>query len=75
MGCGGESVIKKIKWKNHNSLGNLLLDLTKPDGTAYNTIILAGENGSGKTTVLDTLSDFLNGMSFEPFDYIDYDVL
>ena len=46
-------MIKKIKWHNHAILGNLELDFTKPDGTIYDTIVLAGENGTGKTTVLD----------------------
>ncbi len=69
-----KGMIKKIKWNNHYSLGNLELDFTKADGSVYNTIILAGENGTGKTTILDTLSDFLNCQSIEPFDYIDYEV-
>lgn len=67
-------MIRKIKWKNHNILGNLELDFTKLDGSIYNTIVLAGENGSGKTTILVTLSSFLNLGSIEPFDYINYDV-
>lgn len=66
-------MIKKIKWKNHTSLGNLELDFTKPDGSIYNTIVLAGENGTGKTTILETLCTFLDLGSFEPFDYIEYE--
>lgn len=65
-------MIKKIKWNNHNILGNLELDFTKPDGSVYNTIVLAGENGTGKTTILETLSTFLNLGTIEPFDYISY---
>lgn len=65
-------MIKKIKWHNHAILGNLELDFTKPDGTIYDTIVLAGENGTGKTTVLETLSTFLNLGSIEPFEYINY---
>lgn len=42
-------MMSKIKWKNHSVLGNLELDFTKDDGGVYNTIILAGENGTGKT--------------------------
>lgn len=67
-------MIKKIKWKNHTSLGNLELDFTKPDGSIYNTIVLAGENGTGKTTILETLATFLNLHSFKPFDFIEYEV-
>ena len=51
-------MLTRIKWKNHNVLGNLELDLTKEDGTPYNTIVFAGENGVGKTTILDTLAYF-----------------
>lgn len=40
----------------------------------YNTIILAGENGTGKTTILDTISEFLNLGAVPPFDYIEYKI-
>ena len=67
-------MIKSVKWKDHPSLGNLELNFCKDDGTPYNTIILAGENGTGKTTVLETLSEFLNDGSIKYFDYIKYDI-
>lgn len=67
-----KKMIRKIKWNNHDILGNLELDFTKPDGSIYNTIVLAGENGTGKTTILETLSTFLNLGSIEAFDYINY---
>ena len=65
-------MIKKIKWRDHDILGNLELDFTKSDGSIYNTIVIAGENGTGKTTILETLAAFLNLESIEPFDYINY---
>lgn len=65
-------MIRKIKWNNHEILGSLELDFSKPDGSAYNTIVLAGENGTGKTTILETLSTFLNLGSMEAFEYINY---
>lgn len=66
-------MITRVKWKNHNILGNLELDFTKNDGSSYNTIVIAGENGVGKTTILDTLADFLGGRgAITPFDYIQY---
>ena len=65
-------MIQELKWDNHPVLGNLLLNFTKPNGDLYNTIVLAGENGCGKTTVLSTLSTFLNLGSFEPFSLIRY---
>ena len=65
-------MIRKIKWNNHHILGNLELDFTKPNGCIYNTIVLAGENGTGKTTILETLATFLNLGSIEAFEYISY---
>ena len=67
-------MIKEIKWDSHSVLGDLSLDFTKPNGDLYNTIIFAGENGCGKTTILSTLSTFLNLGSFEPFSHIKYSV-
>ena len=67
-------MIKKLKWKNYKALRNLELDFTKDDGTAYNTIILAGENGTGKTTVLESLATVLDCGSNIVFEYIDYDI-
>lgn len=65
-------MIKNVKWNDHHVLDNLELDFSKPDGTLYNTILLAGENGTGKTTILETLGAFLNLDSIEPFKYIRY---
>lgn len=65
--------IRKLKWKNHNVLGNLEIDFTNPlTGKPSNIVILAGENGTGKTTILETLSNFLNLGSFNDFEFIDY---
>lgn len=66
-------MIRKVKWNNYKSLGNLELDFINPtSGIPYNTIVLAGENGAGKTTILDSLATFLNRQSIAPFDYIEY---
>lgn len=66
-------MIKKVKWNNHKILNDLELDLTKDDGSPYKTIIIAGENGAGKTTILETISSFLTRGSLEPFEYIKYE--
>lgn len=52
--------ICKAIWENHPILGNLELDFLKADGTPYSIIVLAGENGTGKTSVLDSLHAFCN---------------
>lgn len=66
--------IRKVKWANHPILGNLELDLVNPaTNKPYSTVVLAGENGTGKTTILETLNTFLSIGSFEPFDAIEYE--
>ena len=67
--------IRKVKWANHPILGNLELDFVNPiTNKPFSTIVLAGENGTGKTTILETLNTFLSIGSFEPFDGIEYEV-
>lgn len=66
--------IRKIKYNNHPVLGNLELDLVNHDtGIPYDTIVFAGENGTGKTSILSSLSTFLNKSSLKYFDSIEYD--
>lgn len=65
-------MIRRVCWKQDSSLSGLKLDFTKKDGGIYNTIVLVGENGAGKTRILDSLSDFLNckdSFDFESFEY------
>lgn len=65
--------IKKVKWENHPILGDLELDFLDTSNSApYDTILFAGENGTGKTTILETISTFLNRGSFEYFEFIEY---
>ena len=67
--------IRKVKWANHPILGNLELNFINPTtNKPYSTIVLAGENGTGKTTILETLNTFLSIGSFEPFDTIEYEI-
>ena len=61
--------LRKVKWQNHPVLGNLELDFTRDDGTAYDTVILIGENDSGKTSVMESIGTFLNVGSFDEFEY------
>lgn len=69
--------IRKVKWKNHPILKNLELDFT--DGSqdskiVYDNIVLVGENGTGKTTILETIYNFLNIGPIDIFDYIEYQI-
>jgi len=58
---------------DHKILGNLELDFINIlTGEPYETIVFAGENGTGKSTILEELSTFLNLGSFEFFEYIEY---
>lgn len=63
--------LREIKWNNHPILGDLLLNFLIDD-TACDTIVIAGENGTGKTTILETLYGFLNQGPITPFEYVEY---
>lgn len=66
--------IRKVKYNNHQVLGNIELDFVNPTtGKAYDYIIFLGENGTGKTTILNTISDYLNCVSLKPFSFIEYE--
>jgi predicted ATPase len=52
--------IRKIGFENHPVFGELELDFTDKDGKTINTIIIAGENGVGKSLLLNTIFDFSN---------------
>lgn len=52
--------IKSLTFQNHPILGNLNLNFCDPKGRPVDTIILAGANGTGKTTILNTLFFFIN---------------
>lgn len=49
---------RKITFENHPVLGNLVVDFTKSNGESVNTIIIAGENGCGKSVLLNELYQF-----------------
>ena len=66
--------IKSVSWSNHPVLGDLEIDFCNPvdSGTPYQNIVLIGENGSGKTNVLESISEFLVGGSIEGIASIKY---
>lgn len=46
---------RKIRFDDHPILGNLCLDFCDKAGNAVDTVILAGENGVGKSSVIEAL--------------------
>lgn len=54
-------IFKKVKWKNFLSTGNLFTEVELNKGS---TTLIVGENGAGKSTILDALSFSLFGKPF-----------
>ena len=51
--------IRKIAFKDYSILGNLVLDFCGRDGKAVDTVIFAGENGCGKSTIVNAICNAL----------------
>lgn len=47
--------IRKVTFKNHPILKNLTLDFCDNNGKAVDTVIFAGENGTGKSSIINEL--------------------
>jgi len=52
--------IRKLKFEKNKILGDIELDFTDKYGKVVNNIIIAGENGTGKTYLLDLIFKFTN---------------
>ena len=52
------NALHELKFKNHPILGNLTLNFTDENGHTYKNIILVGENGCGKTTILNEINNY-----------------
>lgn len=52
--------IKKIELQNNSFFGNQEFVFSNSNGDVYDNIVLAGENGSGKTQLLNIIYDFCN---------------
>lgn len=61
--------IEKIKFNNHKIFDNLEIDFKNKEGNVLNTIVIIGENGLGKTTLLKCIYD-----SFS-IDKLNYDYI
>lgn len=53
--------IRKLRFDNHYLFGSVVLDFTDDQGRAIDTIIIAGENGVGKSVLLDAIFEFSKG--------------
>ena len=49
--------VEKIKFNNHEIFNDLEIDFKNKDGQILDTIVLIGENGSGKTSLLKCIYD------------------
>lgn len=60
--------IKKVKFNQHPILGDAEFDFCDESGRAANMVIIAGENGVGKSKLIEALYNFAskesNGSSF-----------
>ena len=53
--------IREIRFKNHPILKNLILNFCDSTGHAVDTVIIAGENGTGKSTIINFLYVLFSG--------------
>lgn len=64
--------IRKITFHEHPVLGDLVLDFCDSTGKAVDTVIFAGENGAGKSTVLNELYKIASHTVNHPID-VDFE--
>lgn len=63
--------IKRVHIEGHPVLGDLDLDFCDSKGSAVDTVIIAGENGVGKSTVMGLLYGLISANAENPFGEVD----
>ncbi|MBZ5761782.1 AAA family ATPase [Rhizobium sp. VS19-DR104.2] len=53
--------IKSVELIGHPGIGNLFVSFVDDDSNTFNTVVLAGENGTGKTALLDAIQNVMEG--------------
>lgn len=66
--------IGRVKFIDHPILGDLEFDFRGPDGNAVDTVIIAGENGTGKSTLLDILYAITSGSGHDTSYSVEFDI-
>lgn len=68
--------IRKIKFRDEVLLGSLELNFLKDSNNKpYENVILVGENGVGKTTILNIIKEFVGGPARCYFyDFVEYEI-
>lgn len=68
--------LKNLNIKDHPILGDLDLDFTDKSGEILNTIVFAGSNGSGKTSILEAIyNNVVNSSSVEKIRKIEENII
>lgn len=66
--------IRKLKIRNYKIFDDVEFDFTDAEGNTLDTIVLAGVNGCGKTTVLEVIDKFFNHKFTTEFDQSEIEI-
>lgn len=67
------TVLLEIEWSDHPVLHNLKLDFRKHSKSPCQTIVIAGENGTGKTSILTSINNLMTGMPTPTLHHVTYE--